>query len=52
MRDVTYTDGGLAGNVPALWEETNRILRASEVSVSLLSFELGPSQLQDRTVVS
>jgi len=52
MRDVTDTDGGLAGNVPALWQETKTIPLASDVSVSQPSFELGPSQLQERRVVS
>jgi hypothetical protein len=52
MRDVKDSGRGLAGNVPALWQEIQRIPRASDVSVSLPSFELGLSQLQERIVVS
>ena len=34
MRDVRDSGRGLAGNVPPLWQEIQRIPRASDVSVS------------------
>ena len=52
MRDVQDSGRGLVGNVPAFWQEIQRIPRASDVSVFQPSLELGPYQLQERRVVT